>query len=61
MMQRGVLTQEVQVERAEVVYVAGNELVIRTDDRQIAHFVVPDEVTVAVDDRVLTVHDLKPA
>jgi hypothetical protein len=58
--QSAVPTQNVQVERAEVVYVAGNDLVIKTDDGQIAHVVVPDGVTVAVDNRELTVHDLKP-
>jgi len=59
-MQRGVPTQKVQVERAEVVYVAGNDLVIKTDDGQIERIVVPEEGTVVVDDRELTVHDLKP-
>jgi len=58
--QRGVPTQKVQVDRAEVVYVAGNDLVIKTDDGQIERIVVPDEGTVVVDDRELTVHDLKP-
>ena len=58
--QRGAPTQKVQVERAEVVYVAGNDLVIKTNDGQIERVVVPDEGTVVVDDRELTVHDLKP-
>ena len=43
-----------------MVYVAGNDLVIKTDDGQIEHIVVPDEGTVVVDDKELTVHDLKP-
>lgn len=53
MVQRGVPRQKVHVERAEVVCVAGNELVIKTDDSQIEHVVVADEVTVAVDDSEL--------
>ena len=57
--QRGVPTPKVRVEGAEVVYVAGDKLVIKTDDGTIEHVVVPDQVTVAADSE-LTVHDLKP-
>lgn len=53
-------TQRVQVERAEVVYAGGNDLLVKMDDGQIEHLVVPDGVTVAVDDKELNVHDLQP-
>lgn len=58
--QRGAPVQEAQVDRAEVVYVAGNDLVIKMDNGQIEHIVVPNDITVTVDDKELTVHDLKP-
>lgn len=58
--QPGTPTQTVQVDRAEVVYVAGNDLVIKMDNGQIEHLVVPDGVTVSVGDRELTIHDLRP-
>jgi hypothetical protein len=58
--QPGEPTQKVQVDRAEVVYVAGNDLVLKTDNGQIEHVVVPNDVTVTVDGKELTVHDLKP-
>jgi len=58
--QTGAPTQQVQVDRAEVVYVAGNDLVIRMDNGQIEHVVVPNGVTVTVEGKELSVHDLKP-
>src|SRR5215471_7350082 len=58
--QTGAPTQQVQVDRAEVVYVAGNDLVIRMDNGQIEHVVVPNGVTVTVEGKELNVHDLKP-
>jgi hypothetical protein len=58
--QRGAPTEEVQVDRAEVVYVAGNDLVIKMDNGQVEHIVVPNNITITVDGKELTVHDLKP-
>jgi hypothetical protein len=58
--QPGTPTQNVQVDRAEVVYVSGNDLLIKMDDGQIEHVVVPNGVTVAADGKELGVHDLKP-
>jgi hypothetical protein len=43
-----------------VVYVGGNDLLLKMDDGQIEHVVVPNGVTVNVDGRELTVQDLKP-
>jgi LPXTG-motif cell wall-anchored protein len=49
-----------EVKSATVVYVSGNDLVVKADDGQIKHFVVPDERTVTVNGKELTVHDLQP-
>ena len=53
-------TVTTEVKSATVVYVSGNELVARTDDGTIKHFVVPNDKTVTVDGKQLTVHDLQP-
>ena len=49
-----------EVKSATVVYVSGNDLVVKAEDGQIKHFVVPDERTVTVNGKELTVHDLQP-
>jgi len=51
---------QVQVQRGEVVYVVGNDLVVKMDNGILEHFVVPDEKRVTVEGRELSVHDLKP-
>jgi hypothetical protein len=57
----GPATQTVKVEKGEVVYVSGNDLVVKMDDGEIRHFPnVPDSATATVDGKELTVHDLKP-
>jgi LPXTG-motif cell wall-anchored protein len=57
----GAPTQEVTVERGEVVYVSGNDLVVRMEDGQLRHFSnVPESVRVTVDGKELGVRDLKP-
>jgi hypothetical protein len=48
------------VERAEVVYVSGNDLVVKMENGEVRHLTVPDNVTATVDEKTLTVHDLKP-
>jgi hypothetical protein len=56
----GAATQQVKTERGEVVYVSGNDLVVRGEDGQIHHFPnVPDSVRITVDGQQLSVHDLK--
>jgi hypothetical protein len=56
----GTATQTSKTERGEVVYVSGNDLVVKTDDGQIRHFPnVPDSVRITVDGQQLSVHDLK--
>jgi hypothetical protein len=49
-----------EVRRGEVVYVSGNDLVVKTEDGQIKHVVVPEGATAVVDGKTLTVRDLKP-
>src|SRR5215831_8525506 len=57
----GKTMKEVQVERGEVVTVAGNDLVIKMEDGTIRHFPnVPESARVTVDGRQLGIHDLKP-
>lgn len=54
-------TTQTSVERAEVVSVQGNDLIVKMDDGTIRHFPnVPDSVRVSVDGKELGIHDLKP-
>lgn len=58
---QGQPTVETTVERGEVVYVSGNDLVVKMDDGQLRNFPnVPDSAKISVDGKELTVHDLKP-
>jgi LPXTG-motif cell wall-anchored protein len=50
-----------QVERGEVVYVSGNDVVIKMEDGTIRHFAnVPESFRATVDGQQVGVHDLKP-
>lgn len=54
-------TTQVKVERAEVVYVSGNDLVVKMEDGQIRHIPnVPESARVNVEGKELGIHDLKP-
>ena len=56
----GETTRTVTVERGEIVYVNGNNVVVKLDDGRLEHFNnVPDSVTVLVDGKHLNVHQLK--
>ena len=57
---RDLETKSIQVERGEVVYVSGNELVVKTESGEIRSFTVPDSARATVDGKELSVHDLKP-
>jgi LPXTG-motif cell wall-anchored protein len=58
---KGTAVKEVQVERGEVVTVAGNDLVVKMEDGTIRHFPnVPESAKVTVDGKQLGIHDLKP-
>jgi hypothetical protein len=57
----GQAAREVKVERGEVVYVAGNDVVVRMEDGTIRHVAnVPEDARIMVDGQALGVHDLKP-
>jgi hypothetical protein len=54
-------TQDVTVERAEVVLVNGNDLVVKMEDGSIRHVPnVPESARVSVEGRELGIHDLRP-
>jgi len=57
---RGQASVTTQVERGEVVYVSGNELVVKMENGEVKHFTVPDGATANVDGKQLTIRDLKP-
>jgi len=57
----GQSTKDVTIERAEVVLVNGNDLVVKMEDGSIRHFPnVPESAKVTVDGQQLGIHDLKP-
>ena len=57
----GQSTHEVKVERAEVLYVTGNDLVVKMEDGEVRHIPnVPESSKVDVDGKELGIHDLKP-
>lgn len=58
---KGEASYETTVKSGTVVYVSGNDLVVRMDSNgAIEHFTVPDTATANVDGKELTVHQLKP-
>jgi LPXTG-motif cell wall-anchored protein len=56
----GKATVTTEVKSATVVYVSGNDLVVKADDGTVKHFVVPDDRKITVDGKELTVRDLQP-
>jgi hypothetical protein len=52
--------KQVTVERAEVVYVSGNDVVFKMENGEIRHLTVPDNATATVDGKTITLADLKP-
>ena len=58
---QGTPTQEVTVERGEVVTVSGNDLVVKMEDGSLRNFLdVPESARVSVGGQELGIHDLKP-
>lgn len=54
-------TIQTSVERGEVVYVSGNDLVVKMEDGTIRHISnVPESARISVDGKELGIHDLKP-
>jgi hypothetical protein len=59
--QNGTPTQQVEVRHGQVVYVSGNDVVIKGDDGRIRDYPnVPEDARVTVDGQQLGVHDLVP-
>lgn len=57
----GQAAHEITVERGEVVFVQGNDLVVKMEDGSFRHVPnVPESARVSVDGRELGIHDLKP-
>jgi len=58
--QSGAETRSVKVERGEIVYISGNNVVVKAEDGTLRHFDnVPDSATVTVDGKQLNVHQLQ--
>jgi LPXTG-motif cell wall-anchored protein len=53
-------TTQTEVKRGEVVYVSGNQLVVKMEDGQIKIFDVPDSAKFNIDGREMSVHELTP-
>jgi len=49
-----------EVRRGEVVYVAGDDLVVRAEDGQIKHYNIPKDFRFTVDGRQLSASELRP-
>jgi len=56
----GQASQKVEVERGEVVYIVGNDLVVKMENGEIRHFTVPEGAKGTVDGREIGIADLKP-
>jgi hypothetical protein len=57
----GPATKTTEVQRGEVVYVSGHDLVVKKNDGTIVHFAhVSDSARATVDGKQLGIHDLKP-
>lgn len=56
----GQATTKTEVRSGTVVYVSGNDVVVKLDDGTVKHVVVPDSATAEVDGKTIGVHDLKP-
>jgi len=56
----GAASKNFKVERGEVVYVSGNDLVVRMENGDVRSITVPSSARATVDGKELSVHDLKP-
>jgi hypothetical protein len=53
-------TYQTEVRNARIVYVEGNDLVLRTEDGKVEHLTVPDSDRFTIDGKSLTVGELVP-
>jgi hypothetical protein len=51
---------ETRVENAEVVYVEGNDVILKSTNGEVKQFEIPDGSTFSIDGKAVTVHELKP-
>jgi LPXTG-motif cell wall-anchored protein len=51
---------DTQVKNAEVVYVEGNDLVLKLENGRVEHLVVPDSDKFVIDGKEISVHELVP-
>ena len=58
--QHGASSFDTQVKNAEVVYVEGNDLILKLEDGNIEHLVVPDSDKFTVNGSDVSVHELTP-
>lgn len=58
--QHGPSEHEISIRNAEVLYVSGNDLVVKLEDGEVEHMVVPDSDKFHVDGGEVSVHELKP-
>jgi hypothetical protein len=59
--EHGSAAKQVKVERGEIVYVSGNDLVVKMEDGSLRNFFnVPDSATITVEGKQLNVHQIKP-
>src|SRR5215475_5421326 len=56
----GAASRTVEVKSGEVVYVSGNNLVVKMENGDIKSLTVPDSARATVDGKELSVHELKP-
>ena len=52
-------TKIVEVEKGEVIYVSGNDLILKMDDGTIRHVNVPDSATATVNGKQIGIHDVR--
>ena len=57
--QKGPATYETQEKSGTIVYVSGNDVVVKGDNGVVKHFTVPDSQTFNVDGKQVNVHQLK--
>jgi sortase A len=58
--QHGPSSFDTQVKNAEVVYVEGNDLVLKLENGRVEHMVVPDSDKFSIDGKEISVHELVP-
>jgi len=59
--EHGTSAHQVTFERGEIVYVSGNDVVVKMEDGSLRNFFnVPDSTTITVEGKQLNVHQIKP-